>query len=53
MNKAWEKTLANTKLEYPDWQPDDEYMGLVNRVIIEEITIDQAIEILVNKHKIN
>lgn len=51
MNKAWEKALANTKLEYPDWQPSEEYMGLVNRVIIEELTIDQAIEILVNKYK--
>lgn len=51
MNKGWERALADTKLEYPDWQPDDEYMGLVNRVIIEEITIEQAIEILVNKHK--
>ena len=51
MNEAWERALAITKLEYPDWQPDNEYMGLVNKVIIEELTIDQAIEILVNKYK--
>lgn len=51
MNKAWEKALANTKLEYPDWQPDEEYMELVNEVINDKITTNQAIEILVNKYK--
>lgn len=53
MNKAWEKALSNTRLEYPDWQPDEEYMELVDKVINEEITTDQAIKILINKYKIN
>ena len=51
MNKAWESALTNTKLEYPDWQPDEECMELVNKVINKELTADQAVEILVNKHK--
>ncbi len=51
MNKAWERTLTNIRLEYPDWQPDDEYLELVNKVINEELTTDQAVEILVNKYK--
>ena len=51
MNKAWERALANTRLEYPDWQPDEEYMELVNKNINGELTTDQIIEILVNKYK--
>ena len=51
MNKAWETALAITRLEYPDWQPDEEYMKLVNKIINEELTTNQAIEILVNKYK--
>lgn len=51
MNKAWETALAITRLEYPDWQPDEEYMELVNKIINEELTTNQAIEILVNQYK--
>lgn len=51
MNRAWERALANTRLEYPDWQPDEEYMELVNKNISGELTTDQIIEILINKYK--
>lgn len=51
MNKSWEKAFANTKLEYPDWQPDEEYMELVNKVIDGELTGEQAIKILIDKYK--
>ena len=51
MNKAWETALAITRLEYPDWQPDEEYMELVNKIINEELTTYQAIKILVNQYK--
>lgn len=52
MNKSWEKALANIKLEYPDWQPDEEYLELVEEVINKEITTDQAIEILIKKYSV-
>lgn len=51
MNKAWKRALANIRLECPDWQPDEEIMELVNKVINKELTADQAVEILVNKYK--
>ena len=51
MNNAWQRTLANIRLEYPDWQPDEECTELVNKVINKELTTDQAVEILVNKYK--
>ena len=45
-----ERERALYQIRIPRWNPN-EYMGLVNKVIIEELAIDQAIEILVNKYK--
>lgn len=55
MNKeqAWERAFVNTKLEYLDWQPDEEYVELVGKVINEEITGEQAIQILIKKYKVD
>jgi hypothetical protein len=53
MNKNWKSALANTRLEYPDWQPDEEYLELVNKIISGELTAEQVIRILIDKYKIN
>lgn len=50
--KAWERAFANTKLEFPDWQPDEEYMELVEKCIEGEITVNEIVEILVKKYKV-
>lgn len=51
--KAWEYALANTRLEYSDWQPDEEYMELIEKNIKGEMTTDEIIEILIKKYKAN
>ena len=50
--KAWEKAFANVKLEYPDWQPDEEYFKLIEYIIQNDITIEHAIYLLTNKYKV-
>ena len=49
--KAWKRALANTKLEYPDWQPDKEYMELIEKNMKNEMSTEEIIEILIKKYK--
>lgn len=51
--KAWECALTNTKIEFPDWQPEEEYLQLVEKYIKGEMVIDEIIRLLIEKWEVD
>jgi len=49
---AWNNAIALNQIKSPDWQPDEEYLELIEREIHGEITIEEMLEILIKKYKV-
>ena len=49
--KAWQRAFTNTKLEYPNWQPNEEYLELIKKCIKGGMTINDVESILIEKYK--
>lgn len=50
MHAAIEAAIGNTRLEYPDWEPDEDWLRLVNQAVEGTITFDEAVAELIRLH---